>query len=182
MRADFELRLAEWKAGRRAGGRPRWRKPEFYGEVFEQWARKAWARIVAHPDPAVRARHELSGVQVNVWDDNEHNGPRVATAYFSKSSPSSSKRYQHRVPEHWKKADESIGRNWGRAGLEIVQETVQLSEETYRLIARLLRRLKRNVRFHDSETGDYKSAPSVRRVLRPRGPVIGFERNEYSQL
>lgn len=177
----YQRRLSEWKAGQRKGGTPRQRRPAYSDAPFEVWAAKVWTNIVNHLDPTQRAKHELHGADVKVWNDAD---PSTIIAYFSKSrsSPTSSKGYQHRVPEIWKQAEESVRGNWGKRGLQKAEEAVQISTREFHLLARVLRRFKRNVRDYNSTTGDYDVAPALQKVFRPRGPVIGHELDEYGHL
>lgn len=176
-------RLAEWEAGKRAS-RPRWREPSTFGLSFEQWAKRAWAEIVNHPDPAERAKHEEHGADISYSRGSEANTPEQMVAYLAKSfsSPYSTKGYQTEVPEQWQKSGETIGRTWGHRGLKKAVTTVQISGREFNEISRLLRRLKRHVRLWNPEHKEHRVLPALRREWRPRGRVIGYERDAEGVL
>lgn len=182
-RQAYEKRLTEWEEGKRAS-RPRWRKPSTFGLSFEQWAKKVWAEIVNHPDPAERAKHEEHGAHVKYSGGIEANTPRRMVAYLAKSlsSPYSAKGYQMKVPEQWKHSKETIGRTWGHRGLKKVVRTVQIPERDCIEISRLLRRMNRHVRLWDPEHKEHRVLPALRREWRPRGRVIGYERDAEGVL
>ena len=62
-RQAYEKRLAELEESKRES-RPRRRKHSTFGLSFEQWAKKIWAEIVNHPDPAERVKNEEQGAHV----------------------------------------------------------------------------------------------------------------------
>lgn len=148
-----------------------------FGLSFDQWAKKVWAEIVNHPDPAERAKNEEQGAHVKYSGGIEADTPRRMVAYLAKSlsSPYSAKGYQMKVPEQWKHSKETIGRTWGHRGLKKVVRTVQIPERDCIEISRLLRRMNRHVKIWSPQKEKDEVLPALREEWSPRGPVIGYE-------
>ena len=176
-REQFEQRMAEWKAGRRST-KPRWRPPAHEGLTFAQWVKKVWPEIVNHPDPTQRAKHEEYGSSISIWHTE---GIKELIAYFSKPT-GTGKSYQHKVPELWKTSDESIQGNYGKRGLKTAEVAVQISFREFIYLSRIFRRRKRQVRSWNSETEQYELKPALKKVRRPRGPVLGYKKDENGVL
>ena len=90
------------------------------------------------------------------------------------------KEYQNQPPDFWKAAG-SVGRFWGRWGLEVSTTTIEVSEEHAQFVARVLRRWARannkprkvNVWRVNQRTGEVRKRRVNRRTKRmPR--IQGF--------
>lgn len=98
--------------------------------TFREWLGPVWARVVAHPDPIERGKHERAGTGVDYVGDQYLDPRRIAT-YFAKHGMFEAKGYQNDLPQVWLEAidgGEAGAAFWGRWGLERAQATVELNE------------------------------------------------------
>ena len=58
-------------------------------------------RLVDHPDPEERRKHEAAGTGVDYAEGIKLTDPRRMAVYFAKYGSGSAKDYQHRVPAEW---------------------------------------------------------------------------------
>jgi hypothetical protein len=110
--------------------------------LFQVWLSKAWAEIVAHPDPTEREKHLRAGTQAKAWPDYYKESPHSISRYFGKHSSANRdgvKEYQNRAPELWVHSG-SIGRFWGYWGLVPATAQALISKEDYLFMQRTLRR------------------------------------------
>ncbi len=153
------------------------------GQNFKEWLSQTWAEIVNETDPVEFEKHLRAGTAVDVAKGSRSSDPKRIVVYFLKhSSPTENghKEYQNQPPEFWKAAG-SVGRFWGRWGLDAAITTVEVSEDQAIFIARVLRRWakannkprKVNVWRTNQKTGVLKKRSVNRRVKRmPR--IQGF--------
>ena len=146
------------------------------GQQFKEWLSQTWADIVAEPDPDEYQKHLNAGTAVDYAKGSRSTDPKRIVVYFLKhSSPTKNgqKDYQNQPPDFWKAAG-SVGRFWGRWGLEVATATVQITEEQAIFISRTLRRMTRatnkprkvNVWRVNQETGEVKMRKANRRPKR----------------
>lgn len=112
-------------------------------QSFKVWLSSTWAEIVNETDPVEFQKHLKAGTAVDFAKGSRSSDPKRIVVYFLKhSSPTKNgqKDYQNQPPEFWKAAG-SVGRFWGRWGLELTTETVQVTEEQAQFVARVLRKL-----------------------------------------
>lgn len=110
--------------------------------TFKTWLSNTWADIVGETDPAEHAKHVKAGTAVDYGKALRSTDPKRIAVYFSKhSSPNShgAKEYQNQPPDFWVQSG-SVGRFWGRWGLESVVATKEVSEQQAVFIARVLRK------------------------------------------
>jgi hypothetical protein len=110
------------------------------GMPFYLWVRRAWADIVAHPDPAEYAKHLDAGTRVDYGEGLRASDPKRVAVYFSKHSTFRDKEYQHVVPPEWREPGNGPGRFWGYWGLERHSATVEVSQSDAVIAGRTLRR------------------------------------------
>lgn len=128
--------------------------------AFRPWLSQVWADVVAHPDPAERARHLLAGTAVDFAQGLRSADPKRLAIYFAKHSAADagqSKEYQHNVPVAWQRPGCGPGRFWGYWSLSKSLGIVEISAEDAILAARTLRRWSRG-----------QGRTRVVRVYRPR--------------
>jgi hypothetical protein len=141
--------------------------------AFRSWLSATWADIVAHPDPAVRAKHERAGTGIDYEKGlRSYHAKRVAT-YFSKhGSPNTgAKEYQNQPPREWVDARD-VGRFWGYWGLQPFIVRVEVEDGAALYLTRILRRwshansqpTRRRVKRVDTRSGVVRE-----RWLRRRG-------------
>lgn len=147
------------------------------GMTLGQWVSATWARIVG-ADGDERARHEAAGTQVDFGWSSKCTDPQRIVTYFSKHnapSSTSSKEYQHRVPESWTEPGRGPGRYWGVWSLERCAVEVEVDRGDAVELVRLLRSwvrsqnraYKRSVRRVDHTTGEiYYRRAARRHVVR----------------
>lgn len=144
---------------------------------FRVWLSLTWADIVAHPDPAVRVKHERAGTGIDYEKGlRSHHAKRVST-YFSKhGSPNhGSKEYQNQPPAEWVESSD-VGRFWGYWGLHPYIVKVEVEDAHALLVTRILRcwhranskPVRRKVSRIDARTGVIRSRwvrrPNKRRL------------------
>lgn len=148
LRKRYEYEFGEplvalWKREHQRSG-----SPHFHlfaapptGKSFAQWLSKAWASIVAHPDPKERAKHERAGTGIDYATGVRSSDPRRISTYFSKHNSANFgvKEYQNKPPQQWVDAG-SVGRFWGYWGIKPLIASVEISDEDALFIARVLRR------------------------------------------
>lgn len=145
------------------------------GLPFRAWLSKAWADVVAHPDPEQRRRHELAGTGIDYREGLRARDPKRLAVYFSKhGGAGGGKEYQHQPPAEWIDADgqgEGTGRIWGYRGLQKVCAAVDIPEEDFTAAKRTLRRLSTRETFYGTPGSRWPSAvrPRIRQVRVPRG-------------
>lgn len=110
------------------------------GETFRMWLSRAWAEVVAHPDPDEYARHVLAGTGIDWNEGLRSTDPKRVAVYFTKHGAFQAKEYQHHVPQAWRKPGKGPGGFWGCWVLKPATETIELSPEDAVVISRLLRR------------------------------------------
>lgn len=120
---------------------------------FEDWARQAWAEVCASSlskadrraefDAGHYGRHLARGVDFS-WSGIKYRDPRRIGIYFLKhaAKSSGSKEYQNQAPTSWVDAGD-VGRFWGTAGLDTARVEVEVDEETWNQVRRVLRHLAR---------------------------------------
>lgn len=116
------------------------------GLPFRQWCSRAWADIVDHPDPDQRARHLNAGTAVDIIAGVKGRDPKRLAIYFTKHAApnsSSSKEYQHIVPEAWLQPGKGPGRFWGVAGLQRATVKLEIGRTDYINARRIVRRWSR---------------------------------------
>lgn len=116
------------------------------GLPFRQWCSRAWADIVAHPDPGQRARHLNAGTAVDIIAGVKGRDPKRLAIYFTKHAApnsTSSKEYQHIVPEAWLEPGKGPGRFWGVAGLQRATIKIEIGRTDYINARRIVRRWSR---------------------------------------
>jgi hypothetical protein len=112
------------------------------GANFKEWLSNTWADVVGESDPIEYEKHVKAGTAVDYAKGSKSSDPKRIVVYFLKhSSPTinGQKEYQNQPPEFWKAAG-SVGRFWGRWGLEVAQMKVEVSEDEAKFVARTLRR------------------------------------------
>lgn len=113
------------------------------GHQFKEWLSKTWADIVGETDPSEYQKHLSAGTAVDYAKGSRSTDPKRIVVYFLKhSSPTKNgqKEYQNQPPDYWKEAG-SVGRFWGRWGLETAIATIEVSEEQAIFVSRVLRKL-----------------------------------------
>lgn len=130
-----------------------------HGEVdglgFRAWVSRAWADVVAHPDPEQYRRHVLAGTGVDYAEGLKARDPKRVAVYFLKHAQFASKEYQHDVPDEWKEPGKGPGRFWGYWGVAKETRTVELDQDVAVVAGRTMRR--------------YSAAQQVtRETVRPR--------------
>jgi len=116
------------------------------GLPFRQWCSRTWADIVDHPDPEQRARHLNAGTAVDTIAGVKGRDPKRLAIYFTKHAApnsSSSKEYQHIVPDAWLQPGNGPGRFWGVAGLQRATIKVEIGRTDYINARRIVRRWSR---------------------------------------
>lgn len=116
------------------------------GSPFRGWCSESWTAIVNHPDPEQRARHLNAGTAVDIIAGVKGRDPKRLAIYFTKHAApnsSSSKEYQHIVPEAWLQPGKGPGRFWGAAGLQRATVKVELDQSDYINARRIMRRWSR---------------------------------------
>jgi hypothetical protein len=148
LRKRYEYQFGEpliglWKREHQRSGSPHFHlfaaPPS--GRSFAIWLSKAWADIVAHPDPNERAKHERAGTGIDYATGIRASDPRRVATYFSKHNSANFgvKEYQNRPPQQWIDAG-SVGRFWGYWGIKPLVLTVEISDNDALFVARVLRR------------------------------------------
>ncbi|MBE5429214.1 hypothetical protein E3G47_000780 [Mycobacteroides abscessus] len=138
------------------------------GLSFRAWCSRSWAAVVAHPDPAQRARHELAGTAVDVLEGLRASDPKRLAVYFTKhSSPNmlGDKEYQHVVPIEWRASGKGPGRFWGVYGLEKAIAPAELAEDDYIRARRIMRRWARHTAAYGSVANPYPTAVCPRTAV-----------------
>lgn len=110
------------------------------GMLFREWMKRAWADVVAHPNPDEYAKHVDQGIHVNYRDGLSNSDPKRVGVYFSKHSSFKAKEYQHHVPEEWTAPGTTPGRFWGYWGLTKRTVEVEVRQDVAVVVGRLLRR------------------------------------------
>lgn len=170
-KARYDAACIAWQASGRIGPRPRYRPAHGDGLRFGAWLAVTWADIVAHPDPAQRAAHELAGTQVDVKDGLRGTDPKRASTYFSKHGlGKGSKEYQNQVPAEWLDQGEGPGRFWGYLGLHslIVAAEVDGGRD-YQVAKRTMRRWSARTRTWDQDALSVRYVKATRPVRVKRG-------------
>ena len=106
---------------------------------------ETWAGIVGETDPTEFQKHLKAGTAIDFATGSRSTDPKRIVVYFLKhSSPTENgqKDYQNQPPDFWKAAG-SVGRFWGRWGLEVATTTIEISEDQAKFVARVLRRWSR---------------------------------------
>ena len=140
--------------------------------AFRSWLGRAWADIVAHPDPEERRRHALAGTAVDVLSGLRGSDPKRLAIYFTKhNSPNSlqDKEYQHIVPSSWRQPGRGPGRWWGVYGLRKHVATVEIGLTAYVKARRILRRWSRSTAAYGAGSRfPTATGPRTSRVRVPR--------------
>lgn len=117
------------------------------GKQFKDWLSRTWAEVVGEVDPTEYQKHISAGTAIDYAQAANSTDPKRIVVYFLKhSSPTQGgqKEYQNQPPEFWKEAG-SVGRFWGRWGLEVLTESVEVSESEAIFTARILRKLAKSL-------------------------------------
>lgn len=146
--AEYRERMAAYERGELTR-RPRRRTVENHNLGYQEWLSATWADIVAHPDPAERARHLAAGTNVSWKEGAKASDPKRLSVYFAKHGSFKAKEYQHVVPEEWREPGKGPGRFWGYRGVEKLTREVELAPADWQFLARTLRRLKARTRIWD---------------------------------
>jgi hypothetical protein len=148
------------------------------------WLALTWADIVAHPDPAERAAHELAGTQVDVKDALRVTDPKRASVYFSKHGAwKGSKEYQNHIPAEWRESGAGPGRFWGYRGLRPVVISAQVDGgKDYQLAKRAMRRWSARTRIWDRETLSVRYVKTTKPVRVQRGNRVRTVRRPVVRL
>lgn len=125
------------------------------GESFRTWVSRAWAEIVAHPDPEEFGRHVRAGTGVDWNEGLRSTDPKRVAVYFTKHGAFAAKEYQHCVPEAWQTPGQGPGRFWGYWGLDVAATTVEVTPQDAIKASRTIRRWAR-------------AQGTTRQVTRPR--------------
>lgn len=135
------------------------------GLPFRQWCSGAWADVVAHPDPEQRARHLNAGTAVDIIAGVKGRDPKRLAIYFTKHAApnsTSSKEYQHIVPEAWLQPGKGPGRFWGVAGLQRATVKVEIGRADYINARRIVRRWSRAQAAYADPTSRFPTAVNPR--------------------
>lgn len=162
--AEFEARRVAWEMGGKQGPPPFRRPAVGEGLPYREWLSRAWADIVAHPDPEERRRHELAGTGVDMDEGARAVDPRRLGVYFSKHGQFRAKDYQNEVPERWRETGKSVGRFWGYRGLKKVVGKSSVSPDEALFLGRVLARYGERVTMVNPVTGERYTRPAVKRV------------------
>lgn len=151
------------------------------GRKFRDWLSREWADIVGHADPEQRARHLLAGTAVDILNGLRACDPKRLAIYFTKhSSPNGQgdKEYQHIVPDVWRRPGRGPGRFWGVHGLQRATAVVEIAQDSYLAVRRIIRRWSRSQAIYGDCTHRFPTAVvprtahvTVRRVERETGKV-----------
>ena len=139
------------------------------GHSFRDWVSTVWAEIVDHPDPVERRKHLAAGTRVDVLQGLKACDPKRLAIYFTKhSTPDgmSDKEYQNRVPDLWRERGRGPGRFWGRVGLNIAVNVVEIELEDYINARRVVRRWSRSQATYASPSSRFPSSVSPRASYR----------------
>lgn len=139
------------------------------GRSFSQWLSEAWALVVDHPDPVQKARHRLAGTAIDVRNGLKACDPKRLAIYFTKhSSPNlhGDKEYQHVVPELWRQPGHGPGRFWGVHGLRKATALVEVTQDTYIAVRRIMRRWSRNQAVYGDVASRFPTAVVPRTAIR----------------
>lgn len=115
------------------------------GQQFKEWLSKTWADVVGETDPVEYQKHLKAGTAVDYAKGANSSDPKRIVVYFLKhSSPTKNgqKDYQNQPLEFWK-ASGSVGRFWGRWGLEVAIVRIEVGQAQGIFVARVLRKLAR---------------------------------------
>lgn len=135
------------------------------GLPFRQWCSEAWAAIVDHPDPEQRARHLNAGTAVDVIAGVKGRDPKRLAIYFTKHAApnsSSSKEYQHIVPEAWLQPGKGPGRFWGVSGMKRATVKVEIGRTDYINARRIVRRWSRAQAAYSDPASRFPTAVNPR--------------------
>lgn len=113
------------------------------GQSFPQWLSRAWAQVVAHPDPDQYRSHLLAGTAIDWTEGLRATDPKRVAVYFTKHGAASAKEYQHCVPEPWQAPGHGPGRFWGYWALRPVRAGVWVLPAEGITAGRILRRWAR---------------------------------------
>ena len=137
------------------------------GEIFERWLSRTWADVVDSsrlPDredgSSEYTRHLQAGTGVD-FSGQDFSDPTRISMYFAGHSAKTTdgKEYQHIVPELWQAPGAGPGRFWGFSGLRKAIVEVDLPQDDYFRVERIMR--------HVAKARAWKIA-----VLRERGRWI----------
>ena len=135
------------------------------GLPFRQWCSRTWADIVDHPDPEQRARHLNAGTAVDIIAGVKGRDPKRLAIYFTKHAApnsSSSKEYQHIVPDAWLQPGKGPGRFWGVAGLKRATVKVEIGRTDYINARRIVRRWSRSQAAYADPNSRFPTAVNPR--------------------
>jgi len=140
-----------------------------FGDSFTVWLSETWARVVDHPDPVQKARHQLAGTAVDVRNGLKACDPKRLAIYFSKhSSPNldGDKEYQHIVPELWRQPGQGPGRFWGVYRLKKAIAVVELTQDAYLAARRIVRYWSRSQAVYGDSSSRFPTAVMPRTAIR----------------
>ena len=115
---------------------------EVDGEDFLAWSSRVWSEVVNERRPEHRAAHRRLGVDVSFDEGTRMTDPRRLAVYFSKHGSFAAKDYQNDAPAEWVEAG-SVGRFWGRWGLDLGTAEVEVTPVEALAAARTMRRWQR---------------------------------------
>lgn len=105
---------------------------------FPEWASRAWADAVRHPDPDQRRKNERAGAAVDYDELSNYSDPKRIGIYFAKHGLFADKEYQNVMPKLWREA-EGGARYWG---YWVVKPMVVSKDVHEALIMHIIRHLR----------------------------------------
>lgn len=109
---------------------------------FTAWLSKTWTHVLEIKDGEERRKSLLAGTGVDFAEGLRARDPKRLAVYFLKESlGGEEKAYQNAAPEAW--AGQSIGRFWGRRGIEKAVASAPLEPSVAVSVARVMRRWQR---------------------------------------
>lgn len=139
------------------------------GRTFAQWLSEIWTQIVDHPDQEQKSRHRLAGTAIDVRNGLKACDPKRLAIYFTKhSSPNlhGDKEYQHIVPELWQQPGRGPGRFWGVYGLKKAIAVVEVAQDAYLAVRRIVRRWSRSQAVYGNSASRFPTAVVPRTAVR----------------
>ena len=119
--------------------------PRKVGDLYLiAWVSKTWYEVVG---TGLR-EHLNAGTRVDYRQSFDMSNPLRVAFYFSGyASSKGSKEYQNEAPEGWVKDNGSVGRYWGRVGLDTILAEIPVTRADAITIERLLRGVLRSVAY-----------------------------------
>lgn len=143
---------------------------------FREWARRAWADAVRHPDGFERYKHERVGASVDHKELENYTDPKRIGIYFAKHGLFADKEYQNVMPKLWRETPG--GANfWGYWVVKPMIVSKDIHDELIMHIARHFRKLSDRNSYSRVVTSKWvKTWAEVEYV----DPVTGELRTEWA--